>query len=54
MPLPETDEIDVTELVERIEALEKENTAQKTKLSKIESRVADCEESVDAIAESFR
>lgn len=46
----EVDEIDVTELVERIEALEKENTAQKEKIAKFEERFEDCESSIDTLA----
>ena len=62
-PTPETqsEEIDVTELIERIEALEKEISTQKeiiefnTNYQKgfndgVISRITDCEDSIDALA----
>lgn len=57
-PKTEHDEIDVTELVERIEKLEskvseyeKENNLKK--ISEIEARLIECENSIDAIAEKL-
>lgn len=54
----ETEEVDVTELIARIEALEKENTQIKKDIqalgeaqADIVSRVTDCEDSIDALAE---
>lgn len=43
----EPEEVEVTELIERIEALEKEK-------SDFEKRLADVEESIDYIAKNFR
>lgn len=55
-PNPDHEEIDVTEIIARIEKLEKENHSQKAitdhhavKLGEFETRIADCEESIDAI-----
>jgi len=45
------DEIEVTELIERIEALEKENNTQKDEISKISTRLAELEDATSAIAE---
>lgn len=57
-PKTEHDEIDVTELVERIEKLEskvseyeKENNLKK--ISEIEARLIECENSIDGIAEKL-
>jgi uncharacterized protein (UPF0335 family) len=45
---PENDELDVTEIIERIEKLEKEISDQK----EIKNRLTDCEESIDSIAQT--
>lgn len=47
----ENEEIDVTELIERIEVLEKENSAFKEWKNQAENRLKDCEDSVDHLAE---
>lgn len=45
------DEIEVTEIIERIESLEKENNTQKDEISKISTRLAELEDATSAIAE---
>lgn len=50
---PENEEIDVTEIVERIEAVEKENSALKEKIISFEAQLAELVESLDALAESI-
>ena len=47
------DEIDVTELIERIAKLEKENSEIKKIIEITCKRVTDCEDSIDAIAAKF-
>lgn len=49
----EPDEIDVTELLEKIGNVEKENSAQKEKITQLESAVAKLTASVDRLAELF-
>lgn len=47
-PLPIEEEIDVTEIIERISELQKEI---QTQIEALEKRLADCEESIDALCE---
>lgn len=46
---PETEEIDVTEICERIDALEKENSEIKIALESLKAFAKDLEESIDAL-----
>lgn len=46
------DEIEVTEIIARIEALEKSNSETKKFCTALATRVCDVEENIDAIAEA--
>lgn len=45
----ENEEIDVTEIIERLEALEKENSSLKEKVAGIESRLCTNESNIDEL-----
>lgn len=50
----ESEEIDITELIGRIETLEKENTENKEKIKNLENSVRDTDESFDALIEKLK
>lgn len=50
----ETEEIDVTALMERLENVEKENSAQKEKISALEKTAASHAASIDRLADILR
>lgn len=48
--IEENEEIDVTELIERIEKLEKENIIKTEEIKKLDGRIIDCEDTIDALS----